>query len=100
MATPSRFDYEGMQAIAQRLTQHCANLQAYLDQMDAAARTLAARCHSPFAQALLARHARWHRAGQELAQSLQALATDLARIAAAQKAAEEREGARFTPLPY
>jgi uncharacterized protein YukE len=87
MTSPSRFDYEGMQAIAQRLAQRCANLQTYLDQMDALARTLAERCHSPFAQALLARHACWHRAGQELAQSLHALATDLARIAAAQQAA-------------
>jgi uncharacterized protein YukE len=99
MTSPSRFDYEGMQAIAQRLAQRSADLQTYLDQMDALARTLAERCHSPFAQALLARHARWHRAGQELAQSLHALATDLARIAAAQQAAEEREGARFAHLP-
>ncbi|WP_448591160.1 hypothetical protein, partial [Thermoflexus hugenholtzii] len=68
MATPSRFDYEGMQAIAQRLAQHSADLQAYLDRMETLARSLAERCHSPFAQALLARHARWHRAGQELAQ--------------------------------
>lgn len=95
----SRFDYEAMQGIAQRLAQQGTALEAYLEQVEGAARALASRCRSPFAEAVMARHERWHRAGRELAQTLHALAVDLKNIIEAQRAAEEREGARFTHLP-
>ncbi len=91
----SRFDYDAMLAIARRIEQHSAELEAYLEQVQAAARGLEERCRSPFAEALQARSAEWVQGGRELARSLQALGIDLARIVEAQRAAEEREGARF-----
>ncbi len=95
----SRFDYEAMQAIARHLEQQSRDLEAYLEQVEHAARDVSARCQSPFAEALRARHEAWARAGRELAQSLNALGADLTRIVEAQRAAEEREGARFAHLP-
>ncbi len=95
----SRFDYEAMHAIARDLEQQSRDLEGYLEQVERAAQDVAARCQSPFAEALRARHEAWMRAGRELAQSLNALGVDLARIVEAQRAAEEREGARFAHLP-
>ncbi|MCS6964627.1 WXG100 family type VII secretion target [Thermoflexus sp.] len=95
----SRFDYDAMQAIARRIQQHSADLEAYLGQIQAMARGLEERCRSPLAEALQARSAEWVQIGQELAQSLRALGVDLARIVEAQRIAEEQEGARFARLP-
>ncbi len=95
----SRFDYDAMRTIARRIEQHGAELEAYLEQVQASARGLEERCRSPFVEALQARSAEWVHGGQELARSLKALGIDLARIVEAQRAAEEREGARFAQLP-
>lgn len=95
----SRFDYEAMQAIARHLEQQSHDLEAYLEQIEQAARDIAARCQSPFAEALRARHEAWVRNGRALAQSIQALGADLTRIVEAQRAAEEQQGARFAHLP-
>ncbi|GBD09119.1 hypothetical protein HRbin22_01366 [Candidatus Thermoflexus japonica] len=95
----SRFDYDAMRTIAQRIERGGADLEAYLEQVQAAARGLEERCRSPFAEALQVRSAEWVRAGTEIARSLKALGIDLARIVEAQRTAEEQEGARFAHLP-
>ncbi len=95
----SRFDYDAMLVIARRIEQYSAELEAYLEQVQASARGLEARCRSPFVEALQVRSGEWIQGGQELARSLKALGSDLARIVEAQRAAEEREGARFAQLP-
>ncbi|HXF68963.1 MAG TPA: hypothetical protein VNK89_04080 [Thermoflexus sp.] len=95
----SRFDYEQMEAIARRIEQRGADLEAYLERVARFAQSLEERCRSPFADAVVARHGEWALRGRELAQSLKALGADLARIAESQRAAEEQEGARFAHLP-
>ncbi|WP_376789122.1 WXG100 family type VII secretion target [Thermoflexus sp.] len=95
----SRFDYDAMLAIARRIEQGGADLEAYLERVQAAAQGLEEQCRSPFAEALQARSAEWVRAGMEIARSLKALGVDLARIVEAQRTAEEQEGARFAHLP-
>ncbi|MCS7252206.1 MAG: hypothetical protein RMK32_00810 [Anaerolineae bacterium] len=95
----SRFEYDAMREIAQRIDQHAADLQIYLDQVQGAVQGLEERCRSPFVEAVQGRSTEWARAGQELAQSLKALGADLVRIVEAQIAAEEQEAARFAHLP-
>jgi len=95
----SRFDYDAMLAIARRIEQEGAELEAYLQQVQAAARGLEERCRSPFAEAVQARSAEWVRAGTEIARSLKALGLDLARIVEAQRTAEDQEAARLASLP-